>query len=294
MSARLDFAITLRDGRRLALTEWGIPDGRPVLFCHGMPGSRLWCPDEAATTAADVRLIIPDRPGVGGSDPKPRRSVGDWPADVVELADALGLSTFGVLGASGGGLYAAACAARIPSRLTDVAIVSSGMASIDWEARPGVVATWDAQDREEFELARGDPDAAAALAADHYQEWVIDLAQRPESLHATLEPPEGDRWFFADPARVHALNAALRETPRQGVNALAWELIAPYLPWGFRLGDISIPVRIWHGGQDPLVSQEDIDYLVGAIRRTSIVIWPDSGHLGAAKHFDEVLANIAA
>ena len=143
-------------------------------------------------------------------------------------------------------------------------------------------------------MARTDPDAAARLAADHYREWAAALELRPESLHATLEPPEGDRWFFADQARVEALNAALRETVGQGVEALAWELNAAYLPWGFRLGDISIEVTIWHGSQDPLVSQDDVDYLIGAIPRTSLRIWPDSGHLGGAKHFDEVLATFEA
>src|SRR5215831_6537705 len=117
-----DDAVELHDGRRLAFAEWGDPQGVTVFYFHGSPVSRLDCPDEVVTASSRVRLLTVDRSGIGGSDVLPRRTLADWPADVVELADALGVDAFAVTGWSAGGPYAAACAARIPARLTGVGI----------------------------------------------------------------------------------------------------------------------------------------------------------------------------
>jgi pimeloyl-ACP methyl ester carboxylesterase len=104
---RADATITLADGRALAYCEWGNPTGFPVLWMHGGPGSRLLCPDEDATTAAGVRLLTVDRPGYGGSDPRPDPSLLGWADDVKVLADRLSLERFAVVGwSAGGGLCA--------------------------------------------------------------------------------------------------------------------------------------------------------------------------------------------
>src|SRR5262245_15438675 len=96
--------ITLSDGRRLAYSEFGDPAGLPVFYFHGAPSSRLepLLIGDDALKQTGFRFIAPDRPGIGGSDPKPDRRIVDWPADVSALADALRLKRFGVLGNSGG------------------------------------------------------------------------------------------------------------------------------------------------------------------------------------------------
>jgi hypothetical protein len=124
---RTDRTITLTDGRTLAFAEWGVPDGPPVLFLHGNPHSRLWCPDVAATEAAGCRLITLDRPGYGRSDPPPRLSLRGWTDDVISLADALEIDRFTVIGLSAGGQYAAAVAASIPDRLLSAGEVSGAL-----------------------------------------------------------------------------------------------------------------------------------------------------------------------
>ncbi len=289
-----DRSVTLRDGRRLAFTEWGNAAGPPVVYFHGTPGSRLWCPDERATDEAGVRLIIPDRPGVGGSDPKVPRTLADWTGDVVELADALGIASLAVVGVSAGGSYAAACAALIPSRLTDVAIVNSRPTKWNWEEHPGRQDGWSADDRAEFELMQQDVAAGVRLATDHLVAVARDINEHPELMNEDLAQAEGDRWFFEDPARVEAFNAYLRSTFTQGLDAAVWEFIKVYLPWGFRLADIPVPVRIWHGSQDPWVADADVEALIKAIPRSSLVVWTDSGHLGFIKHWSEILTAVTA
>ena len=77
------------------------------------------------------------------------------------------------------------------------------------------------------------------------------------------------------------------------MDALGWDLIKVFLPWGFRLADISIPVTIWHGSQDPWVTQEQIDFQASAVPNSSVVMWNDSGHLGFVKHWKEILEAVA-
>ena len=120
----VDADIALGDGRRIAYCEWGDRGGWPILLCHGAPGSRVFGPDSTTTAEAGVRLITVDRPGYGRSDPRPGRQIRDWPADVEELAAALGIDEFDVAGHSSGGPYALACAAAFPGRVKRVALVS--------------------------------------------------------------------------------------------------------------------------------------------------------------------------
>src|SRR5215510_3131644 len=101
--------VDLPDGRRLAYAEYGDPQGHPTFYFHGLPGSRLEAVLAAESAAqAGIRLVASDRPGVGGSDPQPRRTLLDWPADVVQLADRIGVARFSIIGVSGGAPYAAA------------------------------------------------------------------------------------------------------------------------------------------------------------------------------------------
>jgi len=118
--------LELGDGRRLGYVEYGDPAGRPVLLFPGVPGSRLQGhPDRSIAAALGARLIGIDRPGYGLSDVQPGRTILDWPDDVEALADYLGMERSAVISISGGGPYAAACAWKIPQRLTTVALVSA-------------------------------------------------------------------------------------------------------------------------------------------------------------------------
>ena len=107
-------AVTLPDGRELAYEEYGDPAGFPVLSFHGGLSSRLdAAPANEAARRMGVRLVSPDRPGMGLSTYQPGRRLLDWPADVTHLTDALGIGRFAVMGWSAGGPYAAACAAKM-------------------------------------------------------------------------------------------------------------------------------------------------------------------------------------
>jgi len=132
-------ATTVRaaDGRALTVAEWGDLGGSPVFSLHGTPGSRFNRHfDENVYTEVGARVITYDRPGYGGSDRNRGRRVVDCVADVVAIADKLGIERFAVIGGSGGGPHCLAVAARPPERGTratcDVGVAPFDTADFDW------------------------------------------------------------------------------------------------------------------------------------------------------------------
>jgi pimeloyl-ACP methyl ester carboxylesterase len=290
---RDDSAIRLPDGRALAYAEWGDPGGRPVFLFHGMPGSRRFIPDPAAAADEQVRLITADRPGMGRSDPQPGHATGDWPADVVALADALGFDRFGVVGWSAGTPYVLACAARIAERLRGAAGTTSAAAmrylfDEDEEIREQLI-----DDDERAILAmlhEHGREAAERRAADDAADWVRGVAQHPEQLVEGTDP--GDEWYLEDADRKAAFVESLREAVRQGAEAMAPQFVAQVAPWGFRLEDITIPVHVWAGANDRITPPDRMQMVAERIPRVTFTIWDDAGHAGIAKYFRDVLREL--
>jgi pimeloyl-ACP methyl ester carboxylesterase len=119
-------AVRLRDGRQLTYRSIGPASGFPVFYMHGAIGSPGWHSPQldAAVRSLGIRYLAVNRPGFGGSDPSPGRTVADYAADVEELADALGVERFSVIGVSAGGPFALACAWALPDRVVAAAAAS--------------------------------------------------------------------------------------------------------------------------------------------------------------------------
>ena len=248
-----DERVRLRDGRALAYAEWGDLHGPPVFFFHGSPLSRLWCPDEEATQAAGVHLVAVDRPGFGRSDLQPGRRLVDWPLDVAELADALGIDRFAVAGYSAGGPYAVACAALIGERVTRAGLVST-TAHLVLRERPGAIAELDEEDRRDFELVeREDRETAARRFAAEREEWTRSIAAEPRRFFDRLPVNDQNRWFREDPARTGPFLEAVGEALAAGAGGQ--RLGAPdrlrALPVPAR-GDLGRGLSLARGARRPL------------------------------------------
>ncbi len=277
--------IRLADDRLLGYAQYGDPEGKPVFYFHGFPGSRLEAKLSATAAARrGVRIIALDRPGFGLSDFKHGRRIGDWPNDVTEAADALGIDRFAVLGVSGGGPYAAACALMIPQRLTAAAIVS-GVGPIN---APAATHGMSRQNRLLFGLARRLPWLARLPMS-----WIGRQARRnPERLLDTMsgELPESDKAVLARPEVKAALQDDIAEAFRRGSRGPAWELVLYGRPWGFRLEDISMEVYLWQGELDTLVPPSMGRYQARAIPNCRARFYPREGHLLVVDRIEEIQA----
>jgi pimeloyl-ACP methyl ester carboxylesterase len=280
--------IILPDGRVLAYAEFGRPDGLPALYFHGSPSSRLepLLADEGTLHRLGLRIIAPDRPGMGGSDFQLGRGFSDWPRDVTALADSLGLGQFAVWGYSGGCPYVAACAAKIPERLT-AAVIVAGAWRMDW---PEVAAGLRFPNRLMMLLARHAPWLLGLM----FQAMASMGQGAPEKELAGMKGrvcTADYRWFAQDYRRFATLGRIVREALRPGTKGAVWDMRLYIRKFDFRLDEIRVPLRLFHG-------EQDANYPLTAVRRAlrdlptaQLTTYADEAHLSlSSNRIDEVAA----
>ncbi len=280
---------TLSDGRILAWDEYGDPDGTPVIYFHGFPSSRLEAEfTDAAATALGVRVIAPDRPGYGGSDFKPGRMLADWPDDVAELAGVLSLDRFAVMGVSGGGPYAMACAWKLGERLTAAALVCA----LGPVAPDGVLSGMTPILRHGLGLSQRSPGLADAI----FSKGALAIGRHPERFVATIArlAPSADRAALRDPVLRRAVAACYGEAFRQGTAGPAHDLALYSAAWGFQLEGITAPVHLWQGEEDTTVPPAMGRYLAQRIPNCRARFFPGEAHFSLVlNRAGEILATLA-
>ena len=266
-----DATLRLRDGRTLAYSEAGAPDGVPVFHFHGSPGSRFerWGGAEAYR-AAGARLITTDRPGIGRSDPQAGRALLDWPADVAQLAEALGLRRFAVMGHSLGGAYALACAYALPQLVAATAIIG-GVPRLDEPGgveQLGTARYWHtARDRPAVMRANYAGLVRALRFAPALGHWLFfHHASKPDRI--AVAPAHVKRRF-----RDAALEAA-----RPGAGGMVDDMHVALNPWGFATRDIAAEVMIWHGRHDHHVPPTVAEHYAQAMPCSDATFLEQEGH----------------
>lgn len=267
----------LPDGRRLEYAEYGDPGGVPVFHIHGWPSElqQAGVMGEAARSAG-VRIIAPNRPGIGRSSPQPGRRIGDFAADLGSLAGSLGIVRFGVIGVSGGGPYALACAHALPG--CAAAAVVSGAPPLDSaESRRRIMMPYRwaiAVDEHAPKLAR----AGFWLAAPALALPVPLVATR--ALTRTL--PDTDRRVLCDPRIGPYYQRAAQAAFRSGGLAVADDGRLYRQPWGFDLKAVAAPVKIWHGSEDPNFHWQLAEVLAARLPGAAFSKLQGEGHFSAA------------
>jgi pimeloyl-ACP methyl ester carboxylesterase len=277
--------VKLRDGRTLAYAEFGDPKGDPIIYCHGTPSSRAEGELTVRGSCAGqlgLRVIIPDRPGMGGSDFLPNRRVVDWPSDVLELADALHIERFAMLGSSGGAPYALVCAALIPERVSVVGVIG-GVAPID---APGLFSP---RSRFLSRMVR----VAAPLMRGLMRLQLLAVRSRTVRKSMAKAFPEPDRTLFQREDIRDRFIGCLEECCRNGPRGAVWELGMFWQPWGFALTKITTPVRLWQGARDGNVSAAHARFLACALPNCQAQFYPDDAHLSVMlNHHQEIFGEI--
>jgi pimeloyl-ACP methyl ester carboxylesterase len=286
MTDLLSQSLRLPDGRLLAYAEYGTPGGNPVFYFHGSAGSRLEPAilDVAALEKAGIRLIACDRPGMGGSDFQPGRGYRQWPADIVALANSLGLGKFSVFGVSGGAGYSSACARWIPDRLS-AAVIASGAGPMDSpEARLGLPF----MSRLMWRLAARSVRMITLFLNLTKPRVGGDVDKIRKQMKRTMPP--GEAVIFEKPGRLEAFMASAAESMRPGIHGIAWDTHLCARPYDFRLEEICFPVRLLHGEADQNVPVAVARKVAASIPGCRATFYPGEGHFSTvANHFDEIL-----
>lgn len=279
------------DGRRLTVEECGRPGGEPVFLLHGTPGSRLGPrPRSMVLYQLGIRLVVFDRPGYGGSDRRAGRTVADVADDVRTIADTLELDRFAVLGRSGGGPHALACATLLRDRVTRAAVLV-GLApceadGLDWfagMARSNVI---------EFTMARYGSGVVAERLVPAAARIRADPGGMLSALHDELT--ESDRRVVSDAGIRRMLASNFAEGLRTSAEGWIDDVLALVAPWGFEPADVGVPTLVWHGAEDRFSPVGHAAWLGARIPGSTVIVERGHSHFGALDVLPKVLTWLAA
>lgn len=266
--------IHLKDGRKLSYEEYGDKGGTPVILLHGTPGSRIWfVDDDPVSREMGIRCICPERPGYGHTDFSPDHSFSSYPGDIQQLADQLELQEFYLLGVSGGGAFAAACAHFLGNRVKRSSIVSS-------TCPPSMLVDkrcMSSANRIAFWLAENFSPGLMALTALSRKL----ILSRPERYLKEIKPQlcKWDQRVFETPSFQKLAIVHLQEAYKQGVRGAVHELKLQTRDWGFELQSIGGQVQVWHGQEDTLAPHSMGQAFARGIKNATFHSIPGAGHL---------------
>ena len=263
----------LSSGRNLGYSEYGDPKGVPLFFFHGWPSSGLQ--GEILHRPAlelGIRVISPDRPGIGLSDFEPNRRLIDWPAVIDELARHMKFDRFHLLGVSGGGPYALVTARANPDRILGTSIVC-GAPALSQVGKEGLLwaynlAIWTER-RLPFALTLG-LRAAGWVAGRALHEWPMNWISK-------LYSP-ADREALSDPEHHRIMMLSSRQALRGDTKALAHDGLIYCADWGFDLSKITAPIQFWHGDKDANIPLALAKKTASAVPKAKFTVTEGDGH----------------
>ncbi len=252
-----------------------------IIFHVGSPSAAVLLP-HITHAAADrgLGIVTYSRGGYGGSTRSPGRAVAEEARNTAALADHPGIATFSVVGWSGGGSSALACAALLPDRVRSCLVLAGG--SPREEVGPGWFAWHDAAYAKEVRtFAVGSPEA--------YRQAYVDAAT-PDDLAAGSAFPRVDRETLARrPDLADALAESMQRALAGGVDGWMDDAVASARPWGFDVSEIHVPVTIRHGELDTFVRVEHGRWLAANVPGARAQILPDHGHVSIVDPFEPAL-----
>lgn len=279
-------------GRKIAFYEYGDPRGIPVIFCHGTGSHVHVMLLHAPAKRNGYRIIVPDRPGIGLSDFYPERKLLDGAEDIAALADRLGLKRFGMMGISGGNPTLLASAYKLNGRLTFV-VDLAGAAPLYTD--PEAVRRLGAMDRFYAKIGAKLPLWLFQIPFSllGFQQKVL---KNPRAFVKMMDSSmcEADRKLFEIGDLQYLFMRDFQELFRQGAKGPALDAQLIYLPWGFEIKDIRVPVKICQGSDDKWIPRQFSEYLAKTIPNAALHIIPGQGHFYHMAYGEETFRRVKA
>ena len=286
---KLEGNVAVGDDRQIGFAEFGSPRGRAVFWLHGTPGARRQIPVEARVYAEqnDVRLIGIDRPGIGSSTPYQYPNVLAFAEDLRMIADVLGIEEMAVIGLSGGGPYALACGAAMPDRVVVAGILGGVAPTRGPEAISGGLMSLGSAIAPLMPVI-GLP---LRLAAVGLIRVIRPLGSRAVDMYGRISP-EGDRRLLARPEFKAMFLDDLLNGSRKQMAAPFADVVAFAKDWGFRLEQVKVPVRWWHGDADHIIPFAHGRHVVSLLPDAELYTLPGESHLAGLGYAEEILRKL--
>jgi pimeloyl-ACP methyl ester carboxylesterase len=289
----MTLSVPTPDGRTLEVLVAGPEDGMPLVSHHGTPTGVVRDPKlEGPAAERGLRTIAYSRPGYGESTPRAdgaaTATVADDVADVVAILDHLGLDRFLTIGWSGGGPRSLACAALLPERCLG-AVCGVGLAPLheyDGDVRDGM----GEENVEEFTAAMTGEAALTAWLEKHSPKVFSVTADQVAEALGSLAPPVDRAALGGDVAERAA--AGFRHAGHQGIVGWLHDDLAMVRPWGFSVGDITVPVSVWQGTEDKMVPLAHAQWLASHVPGARVHLEEGEGHISLRAQMPRILDDL--
>lgn len=286
---KLEGTIAVGEDRQIGFAEFGDPQGRAVFWLHGTPGARRQIPLEARIFAEQrgIRLIGLDRPGIGSSTPFQYDNVLSFASDFTTIADTLGVDKMAVVGLSGGGPYTLGCATALPDRVVAAGVLGGVAPTVGPDAIGGGLMALGTVAAPVLEVAGG----PIRVVAGTVIRLVRPVAEPAIYLYGALSP-EGDRKLLARPEFKAMFLDDLLNGSRKQLAAPFADIVVFARDWGFRLDEVKVPVRWWHGDRDHIVPFAHGRHVVAALPDAELYPLPGESHLAGLGRAEDILSSM--
>jgi pimeloyl-ACP methyl ester carboxylesterase len=286
---KLEGNIAVGEDRQISFAEFGEPQGRAVFWLHGTPGARRQIPTEARVYAEDhdIRLIGVDRPGIGSSTPHQYDSISSFADDLRTIADTLGVDRMAVVGLSGGGPYSLACGAALPGRVVVVAVLGGVAPTQGPEAISGGAMNLGLRLAPLLKYG-GSP---LRIGASMLIQSIRPVASTALEVYALLSPA-ADRHVLTRPEFKAMFLDDLLNGSRKQLAAPFNDVILFARDWGFRLDEVKVPVRWWHGDHDHIIPFSHGEHVVALLPDAELFHLPEESHLAGLGRGEEILSTL--
>lgn len=283
---KLEGNIAVGEDRQIGFAEFGDPQGRAIFWLHGTPGARRQIPTEARVFAEreNVRLIGVDRPGIGSSTSHQYETVYAFAEDMRTIADVLGIDKMAVVGLSGGGPYTLACAAAMPDRVVAAGVLGGVAPASGSESVGGGLMALGTLVAPLLQVA-GTPIGWTAVLLIRL---IKPLASPAAGLYGLVSPP-ADRRLLARPEIKAMFLDDLLNGSRKQLAAPFNDIMVFARDWGFRLEEVKVPVRWWHGDHDHIVPFSHGQHVVARLPDAELYHLPGESHLAGLGRGEEIL-----
>jgi pimeloyl-ACP methyl ester carboxylesterase/DNA-binding CsgD family transcriptional regulator len=276
-------SMVLPDGRTLAWSDSGHPQGHPVVLCHAfLHGQHDRHPDDALLYRLGIRLLIPERPGCGHSDPHEGATIEDWPLDIEQLLVHLDVGRFSVIGWSMGTPYALALVHHFGARVVALHLASPIIPIISTVD----LRHYSSQSRLFLMVGLYTPRLLPLVATAVVKNIQRDVFSFQDHFYA--KAPAAEKAIFESALYRQQRAQVLLQAASGGATRIAEQALLAFFQWKPQVLSAAVPCKIWHGQADPEVHRDAARSLAQALGDVPMHVIAGAGHHVLISHWHAI------